>query len=172
MDVGGVCCLCIEISWICFFVLKVNVVCCGCVVDKIFEWLDISMIVIIFKKISMCGLFGGSGGIFGVFLVILYEVFCVLAKGMVGRTCCALFDMVRDYLFFEFICTGGAVGVTEHIAWFFDFFFFGECGVKCHVFCAWNVVLMVCVLTFSVAVAGDLFVWFLIIRDVFFRKRL
>ena len=142
MDVGGVCCLCIEISWVCFLgVLKVNVVCCGRVVDKIFEWLDILMIG------------------------ITYRVFFVLVRGMVGRTYCALFDMVRDYLFLECICTGGAVGVTEHIAWFFDLFFFGECGIKCHVFCACNVVLMVCVLTFSVAVAGDLFVLFLS-RDV------
>ena len=87
------------------------------------------------------------------------------------RTYCAVFDVVRDYLFLECICTGGAVGVTEHIAWFFDLFFFGERGIKCHVFCARNVVLMVCVLTFSVAVAGDFFVLF-VIRDVFFRGRL
>ena len=166
MDVGGVCCVRTEISWICFFVLKVNVVCCGRVVDKIFEWLDILMIVIIFKRIGMCGLVGGCGG------VITYRGFFVLARGMVGRTYCALFDMVRDYLFLECVCTGGTVCVAEHIAWFFDFFFFGECGIKCYVFCACNVVLMVCVLTFSVAVAGDLFVWFLIIRDVFFRSRL
>ena len=148
MDVGGVCCVRTEISWICFFVLKVNVVCCGRVVDKIFGWLDI-------LKIG-----------------IAYRVFFVLVRGMVGRTYCALFDMVRDYLFLECVCTGGTVCVAEHIAWFFDFFFFGECGIKCYVFCACNVVLMVCVLTFSVAVAGDLFVWFLIIRDVFFRGRL
>ena len=81
------------------------------------------------------------------------------------RTYCAVFDMVGDYLFLECICTGGAVGVTEHIAWFFDLFFFGERGIKCYVFCARNVVLIVCVLTFSVAVAGDFFVLF-VIRDV------
>ena len=146
--------------------MKVNVVCCGGgVVDKIFEWLDISTIVIIIKRIVMCGLVGGCGGIFGVFLVIMYMGFLLLVRGMVGRAYCAFFDMVRDYLFLECMGTGGAVGVTEHIAWFFVLFFFGECGIKCYVFCACNVVLIVCVLTFSVAVAGDFFVLFFI-RDV------
>ena len=88
---------------------------------------------------------------------------CVfLVRGMVGRACCALFDMLRDYLFLERMGTGGAVGVTEHIAWFFVPFFFGERGIQCRVFCACNVVLIVCVLTLSVAVAGDLFVLFFI----------
>ena len=147
MDVGGVCCVGIEISWIRFFVLKVNVVCCGRVVDKIFELLGILMIG------------------------ITYRGFFLLARGMVGRTYCAFFDMVRDYLFLECICTGGAVGVTEYIAWFSDFFFLGQRGIKCHVFCACNVVLMACVLTVSVALAGNLFV-LVLIRDVFFRGRL
>ena len=61
MDVGGVCCVRTEISWICFFVLKVNVVCCGRVVDKIFEWLDILMIG------------------------ITYRVFFVFARGLLGE---------------------------------------------------------------------------------------
>ena len=85
--------------------------------------------------------------------------------GLVGRAYCALFDMVRDNLFLECIGTGGAVGVTEHVAWFFVFFFFVECPVKYYVFCACNVVSIVCVLTFSVAVAGYFFV-LLFIRHV------
>ena len=164
LDCGGVCCLCIEIFWICFFLLEVNVVCCGRVADKIFQWMDLSKSVFIIKRILMCGLVGGCGGIFGVFLVITYMCFFG-GRGMVGRAYCAFFDMVRDNLFLECMGTCGAVGVTEHIAWFFVLFFSGERRVKYYVFCACNLVLIVCVLTLSVAVAGYFFI-LLFIRHV------